>query len=133
MDDFDKNAIRRKVHQFFNDDPYLSTFKRATFYKLFKTLNFKFKTRGKNSLLLDKTKLFRPTPQKIKRYREEKQKIYYLDETWINAGHTKSKVCFDILSTRQAFLDELLTGFKKPIRYVRKNSSLYAILEVKKA
>nr|CAI5858466.1 unnamed protein product [Callosobruchus analis] len=55
VDDFDRNAIRCKVHQFFfrnelptidkvlkevKDDPDLPNFKRTTFYKLLKLLNF---------------------------------------------------------------------------------------------
>lgn len=129
-----KNAIRRKVHQFFfrnelpsvdkvlkdvNDDPLLPTFKRTTFYKLLKSLNFKFKTRGRNSLLLDKDEIVlwrREYLQKIKRFRQEGRKVYYLDETWINAGHTKSKVWVDtsVSSSRQAFLDGLSIGLKNP-------------------
>lgn len=57
IDDFDRTAIRRKVHQFFfqnqiptidkilkvvNDDPDIPNFKRTSFYKLIKCLNFKF-------------------------------------------------------------------------------------------
>lgn len=134
VEDIDKNAIRRKVHQFFfrnelptidkvlkdvNDDEQLPSFKRTTFYKLLKSLNFKFKIRGRNSLLLDKDEIVlwrRNYLQKIKQYRQECRKIYYLDETWINAGHTKPKVWIDtsISSSRQAFLDGLSIGLKNP-------------------
>ncbi|XP_072400288.1 uncharacterized protein [Diabrotica undecimpunctata] len=72
VDDFDKVAIRRVVHQFFfrneiptidrvlqqvNDDPNLPDFKRTTFYKLLKKLQFKFEKRGRNSMLTDRDDL----------------------------------------------------------------------------
>lgn len=113
VDDFDRNAIRRKIHEFFfrnelptidkvlnivNADPDLPNFKRSTFHKFLKTLNFKHERRGRNSVLLDKEEivLWRRTYLKdIKRYRNENRQIYYLDETWINAGHTKSKIWVD--------------------------------------
>lgn len=134
IDDFDKTAIRRKVHQYFfrneiptidkvlrdvNDDVDLPNFKRTTFYKLLKKINFKFQKRGRNSLLVDKNEIVlwrRDYLQKIRQYRAENRKIYYLDETWINAGHSKSKVWVDasITSARRAFLDGLSTGLKNP-------------------
>nr|CAI5838365.1 unnamed protein product [Callosobruchus analis] len=108
MDDFDRYAIKRRVHQFFfdelptidkvlkevNDDPDLTSFERTTFYKLPKLLNFEL----------------------ITKYRNEGREMYYLDETWINAGHTKSKVWIDTptASSRQAFLHRLSTGLKNP-------------------
>lgn len=148
VDDFDLNAIRRKVHQFFfrnemptinsilkdvNDDPDLPNFKRSTFHKLLKKLSFKFLKRGRNSLLLEKPEIVlwrREYLRKIRTYRRENRKIYYLDETWVNAGHTKSKIWVDesITSSRQAFLDGLSTGLKNPsgknhIEYI-KNCSI---------
>ncbi|XP_072381874.1 uncharacterized protein [Diabrotica undecimpunctata] len=134
VDDFDKVAIRRIVHQFFfrneiptidrvlqqvNDDPNLPDFKRTTFYKLLKKLQFKFEKRGRNSMLTDRDDLViwrREFLRQIKDHRNGNRKIYYLDETWINAGHTKSKTWIDksVTSSRQAFLDGLSTGLKNP-------------------
>ncbi|CAH2099708.1 unnamed protein product [Euphydryas editha] len=53
---------------------------------------------------------------KIIKLREERRKIYYLDETWLNEGHTKSKVWQDlsIQSTREARREGLSTGLKAP-------------------
>lgn len=53
---------------------------------------------------------------KIRHYREERRRIYYLDETWINVGHTRSKVWMDstVLTARQAFVVGLSTGLKDP-------------------
>lgn len=134
VDEFDRNAIRRKVHQFFfknevptidkvlevvNADNDLPTFKRSTFYKLLKKLNFVHERRGRNSMLMDRDEIKiwrREYLKKIKSYRNEKRKIYYLDETWVNAGHVKSKVWNDktITSSKQAFLSGLSTGLKNP-------------------
>lgn len=52
----------------------------------------------------------------IHRMRQELRKIYYLDETWLNAGHTRNKVWVDgtVSSSKQAFLAGLSTGNKAP-------------------
>ncbi|XP_072399409.1 uncharacterized protein [Diabrotica undecimpunctata] len=77
------------------------------------------KTAIKNEKMLEKDEIVlwrREDLKKIKAYRNDGRKIYYLDETWVNAGHTKSKVWVDksIVSSRQAFLDGLSTGLKNP-------------------
>lgn len=134
IDDFDRNAIRRKIHNFFfknemptldkvlkevNDDNDLPNFKRSTLHKFLKTLNFKYQRRGRNSMLLDKDEIViwrRNYLKQIKQYRIENRKIYYLDETWVNSGHTKAHVWVDetIKSSRQAFFSGLSTGLKNP-------------------
>lgn len=52
----------------------------------------------------------------IKAYKNENRKIYYLDEAWVNAGHTTTKAWVDetVTSSRRAFLDGLSTGLKNP-------------------
>ncbi|CAH1961997.1 unnamed protein product [Acanthoscelides obtectus] len=134
LDEADKHAITRKVHEFFfrneiptidkvlqevNGDTTLPNFKRSTFHALLKHLNFKLKKRGRNSLLLDREEIVlwrRDYLTKIGKYRNQNRKIYYLDETWVNAGHTTSKVWVDdsVTSSRRAFLDGLSTGLKNP-------------------
>lgn len=134
VDDFDQTAIRRKVHEFFfkneiptidkmlkavNDDPDLPSFKRTTFYQLIKVLNFKYAKRDRNSALVDRDEIVvwrRNYLKSIKKFREENRRIYYLDETWLNAGHTRSRVWKDetVKSSRQAFLSGLSTGLKNP-------------------
>lgn len=44
------------------------------------------------------------------------EKKYYTDETWLNEGHTRSKVWQDlnVTSSRQAFLDGYSIGLKSP-------------------
>lgn len=54
--------------------------------------------------------------RELKQLRQEGKKIFYLDETWVNAGHTVNKVWVDetVKTPRQAFLDGLSTGLKNP-------------------
>lgn len=133
IDDADKTAIRRKVHEFFfrnepptinkvlkaiNEDEYLPHFIRTTFYKLLKNINFEYQKRGRHSILLDKNEIIIWRRDYLKKiiYRNENRKIYYLDETCINAGHTVSKVWFgkNIKFTKQAFLSDYSTRLKNP-------------------
>lgn len=134
VDEFNRNAIRKKVHEFFfkkelptvnkvlkvvNDDPDLPTFKRTTFYHLLKELNFTYSRRGRDSTLIDKDEIImwrRNYLRQIKSLRAEGRKIYFMDETWVNAGHTVSKVWKDtsVKSAKQAFLSGLSTGLPSP-------------------
>jgi len=54
--------------------------------------------------------------ESIKEYRQLGRPIYYLDETWVNAGETTSKTWVDktVNSPRDAFLRGLTTGQKEP-------------------
>ncbi|XP_072400478.1 uncharacterized protein [Diabrotica undecimpunctata] len=75
--------------------------------------------RCRQSSLIEKSEVViwrRNYIKKIRQYRTEKRKIYYLDETWLNEGHTVNKVWHDlnITSSRQAFVDGLSTGLKAP-------------------
>nr|CAH7729528.1 unnamed protein product [Callosobruchus chinensis] len=88
-----------------------------------------YKKRGRNSLLLEKEEIViwrREYLRKIKKFRAENRKIYFLDETWVNAGHTQQKVWLDssVKSSRQAFMDGLSTGLKNPSVFNRKKSFL---------
>lgn len=72
IDECDKNAIRRKVHEFYrnkelptlekvlkivNADEDLPNFKRTMFYLLLKELNFVYTTRHRNSILTERNDL----------------------------------------------------------------------------
>lgn len=134
LDDFTKTAIKRKVHELFfrnelptinkvlksvNDDNDLPNFSRATFHRILKYLQFRFLTRGRKSCLIEKNEIivWRHTYlNNIRQFRSEKRKIYYLDETWVNAGHTKNKVWVDVdvQSSKDAFMKGLSTGLKNP-------------------
>lgn len=104
IDDFTKSAIRKKVHAFFikgelptvkkvlsdiNEDDTLPNFKRTTFQKILKHLKFKYIKRQRNNALIDRDDIVlwrRKYLHKIKKYREENRRIFYMDETWVNAG-----------------------------------------------
>ncbi|XP_044760399.1 uncharacterized protein LOC123317852 [Coccinella septempunctata] len=82
-------------------------------------MQFAFKKRGRDSLLIDREEIIvwrRDYLRKIRKYREQGRTIYYLDETWINAGHTKNIIWVDesIKSCRQARREGLSTGLKNP-------------------
>lgn len=134
IDDFDRNAIRRKVHEFYfrnelptidrvlknvNNDEDLPNFCRSTFYNLLKELNFRYVKRGRDSALTDRNDIVlwrRKYLETIRVMRQSGKKIYYMDETWVNAGHTKSYLWKDetVKSAKQAFLAGLSTGNKAP-------------------
>lgn len=129
VDDFDKNAIRRKIHQFWfnkemptiskilmavNEDDSLPNFKRESLRKIIKSLRFKFCKRYRNSILTERTDLItwrRNYLRCIKQFRDEGRPIYYLDETWLNTGDCVNKVWVDetVTSHRNAFLEGLST------------------------
>lgn len=134
VDDFDKNAIRQKIHAFWfrreiptllkiiqvvNDDPDLPNLSRSSFHRLLKSMQFEYTKRDRNSALTEREDLVawrRSYISDIRRYRKEGRTIYFLDETWVNAGDCSSKVWVDqtIQSHRDAFLRGLTTGTRNP-------------------
>ncbi|XP_057671356.1 protein FAM200A-like [Diorhabda carinulata] len=75
--------------------------------------------RSHKSVLIERDDIVRWRRQyltSIKRYRSEGRPIYYLDETWLNEGHTKAKVWIDtnIKNKTQAINEGLSTGLKSP-------------------
>lgn len=133
-DSFTENAIRRIIHGFFsrneipsldkilaivNDDASLANYRRTTFHKLLKHMGFKFVKRTRNSMMTDREDLEywrRNYLQSIKEARNVNKKIFYLDETWVNEGHTNNKIWVDssIQNARQAFMNGLSVGLKNP-------------------
>ncbi|KAK9738512.1 hypothetical protein QE152_g9829 [Popillia japonica] len=67
----------------------------------------------------------------IRKFRAEDRKIYYLDETWVNAGHTKRKMWENttIINRRQGFVGGLSARLKDPSG---KGKSLIILFESKK-
>jgi hypothetical protein len=53
----------------------------------------------------------------IRKFRNEGRPIFFLDETWCNAGSTAPKAWFDtnVKCKRQAFLEGVTTGLRDPI------------------
>ncbi|CAI6374522.1 unnamed protein product [Macrosiphum euphorbiae] len=134
VDDFDKEAIRRKVHQFWvnrelpnlkkilnvvtNDDT-LPKFSNTTLWRLLKSMGFRFTKRGRNSALIENNEIRawrRRYIRDIRQYREEGRPIYYIDETWVNAGDVPIRVWNDttVTSSRAAFSQGLTTGAVNP-------------------
>lgn len=133
-DDFERDAIRRKVHEFWfqkqlptldkilkavNEDPGLNTYKRSTLHSLLRDLNFVYVKRGRNSALIEREDivLWRTKYiEDLRKYREQRRTIYYLDETWVNAGDCNDRIWQDntVTSHRHAFLNGLSTGAPNP-------------------
>ncbi|KAJ8974394.1 hypothetical protein NQ317_011238 [Molorchus minor] len=95
FDETTKNYIRR----FATDVPYLK--------------------QSRKSVLIERDDIVRwrrDYLRSIKKFRCEGRPIYYLDETWLNEGHTKEKVWVDtnIKSKRDALIQGLSMGLKNP-------------------
>lgn len=134
VDDDIKYAIRRKLHSYFfqnkiptidklladiNNDNDLPNFSRSKFWKILKELNIRYLKRNRKSHLIEKTEIVmwrRMYLNAIQKYRAEGREIFYLDETWLNEGHTQPKVWQDlnVKSQRQAFMDGWSIGLKNP-------------------
>lgn len=111
FDDFARNAVLRHVHsiwfrreiptldkiyKFVSDDNHLPTVSRSTIFKLLKELKFRCFKRSRNSALTERTELIlwrRRYLRSIRSFREEGRHIYYLDETWVNAGDCPNYEC----------------------------------------
>ncbi|KAE9543745.1 hypothetical protein AGLY_002141 [Aphis glycines] len=102
-----------------NEDETLPNMKRTSFQAVLKDLQFEYLKKNRNSALLEREDLItrrRSFLTKIKHYRAQNRPIYYLDETWVNAGETHSRIWLDTMvkSSRDAFLKGLTTGQKEP-------------------
>ncbi|KAL4721072.1 hypothetical protein ACJJTC_018574 [Scirpophaga incertulas] len=98
----------KKVLTDVKEDDTLPNFKRSfiRFHKILKHLKFKYMKRQRNNTLIDRDDIIlwrRKYLQKIKQYREENRRIFYMDETWVNAGHTVNKTWVDTqIKSKQA-------------------------------
>lgn len=104
LDSFDKTAIRQKVHRFFmegelptidkihqkiNEDDTLPNFSKTTLRRVLKHLKFKFQKKNRKSALIERPEIILWRTKYLKEmegYRNENRNIFYLDETWVNAG-----------------------------------------------
>lgn len=82
-------------------------------------MDFVFEKRGREHLLTEKNEIKawrRNYLLQMKKFRQEGRKIYYLDETWVNAGHTHQKIWKDktIITVREAYRNGLSVGLKNP-------------------
>ncbi|XP_068912366.1 uncharacterized protein [Tenebrio molitor] len=134
LDEHQKYLVRKTVHSFFSANkiptidavyrevqkneeiPNISRFK---LYNVLHKLKFKHGKRNRKSLLIERQDIItwrRRYLREIKKIRQEGRPIFYLDETWLNAGHTKQKIWYDetIKNSREAFNQGLSTGLKSP-------------------
>ncbi|XP_029347324.1 uncharacterized protein LOC100168529 [Acyrthosiphon pisum] len=110
VDEFNKNAIRRKIHGFWhrkefptfekimasiNDDPNLSNFSRSSLQLLLKDLNFVYTKIKRNFALIERGDIVcwrQKYLESIRYYRSHDRQIYYLDESWINVEESAKSV-----------------------------------------
>ncbi|VVC35222.1 Hypothetical protein CINCED_3A006178, partial [Cinara cedri] len=102
-----------KILLVLNEDETLPTFTKTTLWRLLKLLGFEFHNRGRNSALIENNEVRlwrRRYIRDIRKYREEGRPIYYLDETWVNAGDVVIKVwCDKTVQSSQAAYDKGLS------------------------
>jgi len=135
IDGFERDAIRRKVHEFWfrkqlptlykiliavNEDPDLHTYRRSTLRMIIRDLNFVNVKCGRNSALIEREDivLWRTKYiEEIRKYRSQGRSIYYLDETWVNAGDCNNRIWqYNIVTShREAFESGLSTGVPNPM------------------
>ncbi|KAJ8983151.1 hypothetical protein NQ317_016250 [Molorchus minor] len=125
VDEDVKYAIRRIIHGFFlNELPTLNKIEAAVaqdenlpklsrklLLRTMHEMNFYHLKKKPKVSVLKKSKLCYG-----EEFRNSNTKIYYLDETWVNEGHTVTKVWQDcnIQTRRQAFLEGFSPGLKAP-------------------
>lgn len=133
-DDFTLCALRLCVHGFFRrneiptvqkivaefrDNKDLPSMEPWTVRRLLHDIGFRRDRRQRNSLLIEREDIVAWQQRyliDIASYRHEGRQIFYLDETWVTAGHTASKVWVDttVISSYDAFMRGLTTGLKQP-------------------
>ncbi|XP_077498610.1 uncharacterized protein LOC144109685 [Amblyomma americanum] len=134
LDDFDLSVLRRVVHTFFQrgeiptiakvvahfeEDETLPTVSAATMQRMLKKLGFRYKKRSRNAMLIEATHIVqcrRRYLRQIAELRRQGRPIFFTDETWVNAGHTRSRVWTDctIQSAHHANRSGLSTGLQNP-------------------
>ncbi|KAH6948087.1 hypothetical protein HPB50_022812 [Hyalomma asiaticum] len=113
LDDFDLSVLRRVVHGFFEkgeiptiakvvqrfkEDETLPTVSTRTMQRMLKKLGFRYKKRSRNALVIEATHIVqsrRRYLRQIAELRRQGRAIFFTDETWVNAGHTRSRVWID--------------------------------------
>lgn len=134
INDDTRYAIRRIAHSFFfrneipnvkkiaaaiEADDSMPKISRHVLLRTLRAMQFRYLKRNRKSLLIEKSEVVlwrRKYLQEIRQFRREGKKIYWMDETWLNEGHTVNKVWQDlsITSSRQAFMEGLSPGLKAP-------------------
>ncbi|XP_023312011.1 uncharacterized protein LOC111692311 isoform X2 [Anoplophora glabripennis] len=140
-----KNSIRRIVHSFFfkNEIPTLDKIlteiksrqdlpqmSRSSLYKFMKQINFKYLKRSRKSVLIERDDIVRWRLDyliSIKKFRSEGRPIYYLDETWLNEGHTKERDVRELLI--EALNNVTNMNWKKCVEHVIKEEEKMGTLD----
>ncbi|KAH7986134.1 hypothetical protein HPB52_025187 [Rhipicephalus sanguineus] len=122
FDSFTLCALRSSVHDFFlrNEIPTVEEItaefsermehpplRRCTVRRLLAEIGFKHEKRSRNSLLIDRDDITDWRNRYLRdmvRYRAEGRKIFYLDETWVTSGHTRSIVWTDTVVQKRGRL-----------------------------
>ncbi|KAH8040213.1 hypothetical protein HPB51_009761 [Rhipicephalus microplus] len=76
----------------------LPSLRQCTVCRLLADIGFKHEKKSRNLLLIDRNDITdrrNRYHRDLERYRAEGPKIFYLDETWVTAGHTRSIVWRD--------------------------------------
>ncbi|KAH6938231.1 hypothetical protein HPB50_008044 [Hyalomma asiaticum] len=96
-----------KVVQRFKEDETLPTVSTTTMQRMLKKLGFRYKKRSRNALFIEATHIVqsrRRYLRQIAELRRQGRATFFADETWVNAGHTRSRVWIDgtVQSTYEA-------------------------------
>lgn len=128
--DFVLCALRSCVHRFFRRNeiptvekikiefcasPELPSLQAWTVRRLLRDIGFRREKRGRNSLLIEREDIIlwqQKYLRDIARHRQQSRQIFYLEETWVTAGHTVSMVWIDttVITSHKAFMDGLTTS-----------------------
>lgn len=134
IDDLHKQGIRQKVHSFWlrreiptldkisqavNDDEDLPNISRSNLHRILKKMDFVYAKRRRNSILTERQDLInwrRNYLYDVRKYRKQNRPVYYLGETWVNAGDCNDVLWQDksVKSSNDAFIKGLTTGAVNP-------------------
>jgi len=123
LDDIELQGLRQKVHSFWlkgelptidkilkvvNDDSQLGNYSRTSLYRVLLKMQFTYIKRKRHSVLSEREDLIiwrRNYLHDLRKFRSQGRTIYYLDETWVNAGDCSDTVWHDatIKSKHDAF------------------------------
>lgn len=102
-----------------NEDKDIPKIGKSALKQCLHDMNFVFAKVNRNSLLLARNDIIcwpRNYIRAIRATRERGRKCYYLDETWLNEGHSVTQFWQDrnVKSVRQAHMEDWSTGLKMP-------------------
>ncbi|XP_042148674.1 uncharacterized protein LOC121837192 [Ixodes scapularis] len=112
-------TYRIRASEAVNEDDELPDLSKTTLWRFLKDIGFAFEKRKRRLALIERSDIIawrRRYLRAIKEFRRHGRYIIYLDETWVNAGHTKQFVWQDktVKSSQDAFLKGLTTGLAAP-------------------